>query len=103
MGGDLASMAVEINPVGGSYGTLHTLNSHALPSLPLDGGGATKVTLADKSGVPASGIKSTNSTAGHVVGPGRWEPRRAKRPGELFPGRRRAGRDQAGPAKFAVL
>jgi len=59
---------VEVKPVGGSYRILHTVNYHPLTSQPLDGGGATKVTLADKSGVLASGIESVKFTASHVAG-----------------------------------
>ena len=59
---------VEVKPVGGSYRILHTVNYHPLTSQALDGGGATKVTLADKSGVLASGIESIKFTAGHVAG-----------------------------------
>jgi len=59
---------VEVKPVGGSYRILHTVNHHPLSSQPLDGGGATKVVLADKSGVLASGIESIKFTASHVAG-----------------------------------
>jgi len=59
---------VEVKPVGGSYRILHTVNHHPLSSQPLDGGGATKVTLADKSGILASGIESIKFTASHVAG-----------------------------------
>ena len=59
---------VEVKPVGGSYRILHTVNHHPLSSQPLDGGGATKVVLAGKSGVLASGIESIKFTASHVAG-----------------------------------
>lgn len=59
---------VEVKPVGGAYRILHTINYHPLTSQPLDGGGATKVTLSDKSGVLASGIESIKFTASHVEG-----------------------------------
>jgi len=59
---------VEVKPVGGSYRILHTVNHHPLSTQPLDGGGATKVVLADKSGVLASGIESIKFTASHVAG-----------------------------------
>jgi ferric-dicitrate binding protein FerR (iron transport regulator) len=59
---------VEVKPVGGSYRILHTVNHHPLSSQPLDGGGATKVVLTDKSGVLASGIESIKFTASHVAG-----------------------------------
>lgn len=59
---------VEVKSVGGSYRILHTVNHHPLSSQPLDGGGATKVVLADKSGTLASGIESIKFTASHVAG-----------------------------------
>jgi hypothetical protein len=59
---------VEVKPVGGDYRILHTVNYHPLTSQPLDGGGATKVVLTDKSGVLASGIESIKFTASHVAG-----------------------------------
>ena len=59
---------VEVKPVGGDYRILHTVNYHPLSSQPLDGGGATKVVLTDKSGVLASGIESIKFTASHVAG-----------------------------------
>ncbi len=59
---------VEVRPVGGDYRILHTVNYHPLSSQPLDGGGATKVVLTDKSGVLAGGIESIKFTAGHVAG-----------------------------------
>ena len=59
---------VEVKPVGGDYRILHTVNHHPLSSQPLDGGGATKVVLADKNGTLASGIESIKFTASHVAG-----------------------------------
>ncbi|MFK7909395.1 MAG: FecR domain-containing protein [Akkermansiaceae bacterium] len=59
---------VEVKPVGGDYRILHTVNYHPLTTQPLDGGGATKVMLTDKSGVLASGIESIKFTASHVAG-----------------------------------
>jgi ferric-dicitrate binding protein FerR (iron transport regulator) len=59
---------VEVKPVGGDYRILHTVNHHPLSSQPLDGGGATKVVLTDKSGILASGIESIKFTASHVAG-----------------------------------
>lgn len=59
---------VEVKPVGGDYRILHTVNYHPLTSQQLDGGGATKVVLTDKSGVLASGIESIKFTASHVAG-----------------------------------
>lgn len=59
---------VEVKPVGGTYRILHTVHYHPLTSQPLDGGGATKVVLSDKSGVLANGIEAIRFTAGHVAG-----------------------------------
>jgi hypothetical protein len=59
---------VEVKSVGGSYRILHTVNYHPLTSQPLDGGGATKVILTNKSGTLASGIESIKFTASHVAG-----------------------------------
>jgi ferric-dicitrate binding protein FerR (iron transport regulator) len=58
---------VEVKPVGGSYRILHTVNCHPLAGDRIDGGGATKVVLTDKSGVLAKGIESIKFTAGHVA------------------------------------
>ena len=57
-----------MKPVGGDYRILHTVNYHPLTSQLLDGGGATKVLLSDKSGILASGIESIKFTASHVAG-----------------------------------
>ena len=59
---------VEVRPVGGDFRILHTVNYHPLSSQPLDGGGATKVLLTDRSGVLATGIDAIKFTAGHVAG-----------------------------------
>lgn len=59
---------VEVKAVGGDYRILHTVNYHPLTSQLIDGGGATKVLLSDKSGILASGIESIKFTASHVAG-----------------------------------
>jgi len=58
---------LEVRPVGGSYRILHTANYHPLIEQSLSGGGATKVTLSDESGVLAAGIEAIRFTAGHVA------------------------------------
>jgi hypothetical protein len=53
---------IEVKPVGGSYGTLATVNYQPLGS----GGGCTKVTLTHPSGVLATGIEFIRITANSV-------------------------------------
>ena len=62
------SWTVEIKPVGGSFQILETVNYHPLVVDGIDGGGATKVVISDRSGVLAKGIESIRFTAGHVAG-----------------------------------
>jgi len=59
---------VEVKPVGGKFRILHTVNYNPLTSQPLDGGGATKVTLTDQSGILATGVEAIRFTASHVSG-----------------------------------
>lgn len=55
---------LEVKPVGGNYTTLATVDYQPLGT----GGGTTKVTLTDPSGVLASGIESVKVTANQVNG-----------------------------------
>jgi hypothetical protein len=54
---------VEVKAVGGSYATLETVDYQ-----PLAGGGTTKVTLTDDTGVLASGVEFIKFTANQVNG-----------------------------------
>lgn len=57
---------VDVKPVGRTFSRLGEVNFHPFAAEPLDGGGATKVTLTGKSGKLARGIEAIRFTAGRV-------------------------------------
>ncbi|MEN8681939.1 MAG: hypothetical protein ABF391_17995 [Akkermansiaceae bacterium] len=61
------SWTVEVKPVGEEFRILHTVNYHPLTSQRLDGGGATKVVLTDRSGKLARRIEVIRFTASHIA------------------------------------